>query len=305
MRLWELWILRRIAKELRILHEKTEAIHVKTRSHNASTEDNPVQVGPINASVTTEFGVAANKYYEAENRERETLLGKHRAKFEATGVVVAIVRLFLNLAVLCQVKRQADAAQKQVGVMRKQLEATDRPWVTAKVQISSALTSNENGLRITFLFTGQNIGKSPAQFVGVDPELVPSIGPPIQRQREICDIQTSRYTHASSFGGPLLFPGQLSPDFSESHELLLTWKNLDDYWRQFTSKDGKVSPGPTLLPLDVTGCFGYASPSKMHHQTAFSYRISLIDGRNPFRKDLPIPPAQLRLIPDFAGFWGN
>lgn len=275
---------------------------------NRSTNNNPIHIAPINASITTEFGAAANRYYEAENKERETFFGKHRLKFEVAGVGVAIALLAINAVVLYEVKLQADAARRQVRIMQDQLEATDRPWVPVQAHIASALTSDASSLSITVLFTGQNIGKSPAQFVGVDAELVPSIGPPMLRQREICAMQAARYAHASNFGGAMLFPNQLGPEFSESFGLLLSWKDLGDYWKQFVpiaAKDNKTTRGTDLVPLDVTGCLGYASPTKAYHQTGFSYRIRLIDGQIPFKKDLPISAAQLRLTPDFAGFWGN
>jgi hypothetical protein len=74
---------------------------------------------------------AVADYYEAENRDRPDSTSRDRIRLcvEIVGLAAVIVGGTFAYRTFHEAQRQATAAQAQVDIMQKQLDATIRPWI--------------------------------------------------------------------------------------------------------------------------------------------------------------------------------
>lgn len=68
----------------------------------------------------------------------------------------------------------AKANEDSAAVMLRQLEAYERPWVTASFEARSRLDFDDSGLWVTFGVLLKNIGRSIATHISFDVEIVPT-----------------------------------------------------------------------------------------------------------------------------------
>lgn len=109
------------------LDKHVETIREQRESTQRETEPQP----PVVVQAALELPIEAREYYRSKGRptQREKVWRWIRNTLEIAAVLVAIFLALLTYRTLQQVKRQADAANTQVGIMQRQLEATDRPWI--------------------------------------------------------------------------------------------------------------------------------------------------------------------------------
>ena len=68
-------------------------------------------------------------------------------------------------------RQNALAAEKSARIAEDTLVATQRPWVTADIQVGGPLRYDVNGANITVRFILRNIGHSPAMHVWIDAQV--------------------------------------------------------------------------------------------------------------------------------------
>src|SRR5271166_6628935 len=155
----------------------------------------------------------------------------------------------------------ADAAIKTAQIGQQQLDTSQRPWITEVTQIATPIEFNVNGMRITFLFTLDNIGHSPAENVWVDAKLINTIvnTPSVAEHQRLCNGPTSGTL------GETLFPGK---PFSWAWSWTIPWNEIQ----------GTIAPN-LLGPL-LYGCIEYNyGLSTTRHSTPFRYAVFQADGR--------------------------
>jgi hypothetical protein len=170
----------------------------------------------------------------------------------------------------------------------KQLELTDRPWVTIDVSIVSPLTYTDKGAQINFSFVPKNVGHSPAQNVLIAPELVPVfMGDDVsEAQKRICNsaAQDQRF-----FPKYVLFPEK---PYVEPFGLDMSAESINSHWGKLPARMKDRDP----IPIGVVGCVDYTyETSPRHHQTGFALDVLMKDGRLPLKSLTPLAPNSLIL----------
>jgi hypothetical protein len=104
---------------------------------------------------------------------------------------------------------QATTAKIEALIAQKQMELSERPWVSVEVAAATPLSIDKNGLHLMVLFTLKNLGHSPASYIRLEREtlLVGDTGAAYSKQQEIC-APLRKQIHVSSQGGRTLLPGE-------------------------------------------------------------------------------------------------
>lgn len=281
-------LLRTVLKALRAIQQDARAIYEQYRT--SSHEQKP----PTQANFQTQVGLppSVGNYYESEEHERPRKNRRDRIRLimEGIGIAAAILAAIFTYCMLRQVHRQADIAQQQIGVMQKQFEAADRPWIDVDILITSPLVYDGNAVRTGFTFVVTNIGRSPAQNVAIIPMLTPAFfwDDLRQIQKRVCDDAAAQ-TGMGSFRY-ILFPGH---PFTEQVGLDIAVKDLDSHL-------GKMPPEVLSInlpmPIALVGCVDYTYASSIyHHQTAFAVDLLMKDRGLPLKNKTPISPGDLIL----------
>jgi len=168
----------------------------------------------------------------------------------------------------------------QLRAMRKQFEATDRPWIKAEPKVESAITFHDNGdLSMSVTFILNNVGHSIATDVTVyggalipKPEGGEHFRQPLERQAQLCGKVQPYATTIT------LFPNEtkeFNVGFRVSHEeieanLVPPPPGMPD-----------VAPAKRTNPI-IFGCVDYKFSSlRQHHQTGFIYNVVGTNPKNP------------------------
>jgi hypothetical protein len=130
------------------LDKYAETTAKEQQARSSPKEPQPPQ--PIKFDVS--FPPAVTAYYEAKQHGRAA---NNKWRWIERGVTLLAFFAAVALAVftyktLRQVKRQADSAQAQVGIMRQQLEAADRAWIKATLVPSNGVTFTNNEAHFSF-----------------------------------------------------------------------------------------------------------------------------------------------------------
>jgi len=169
---------------------------------------------------------------------------KRRILIELTAVGVAIWYAILTHSL--------------VGLTQKQLELSERPWVSADVSIEPPLVFNQNGngasMWVDVLL--KNVGHSVARYVTVWPALkVDSVLKMEKDETELCNIPKSP-TNANSTSGYLLFPNE---SVNDRQPVIVSPKEITEALKGQIK--GRVEPF-LIVCVDYKSVF---EPS--HHQT--------------------------------------
>ena len=277
-----------------------------TSKQNQSAEHHNEQQRRIKIRSELRLPISVREYYEAEHRERQSLWRKVKTGLEIIGVVVAVILAGLAFGTL-------KSAQQQVGVMRMQLEASDRPWVqiTSAEVTGSGLTlypgrpGFKNGWPIgtvSVKFVVKNVGRSVAVHVRMTGRLIFELAANLldERQREVCEAGDPIHTTAEF----TLFPDQDSGDRLTGQ--LGTGAGSEPINPQSILT---VSGGALMTNPLFAGCITYqmGGSTKPHH-TGFLYTFAtkLPDGiARPdrlFYIGKRIPADRLVLMEDPGGF---
>jgi hypothetical protein len=195
---------------------------------------------------------------------------------------------------------------------QKQLEVSERPWITADLVERGASD-------FTFLPDGQasfrgmvilkNVGHSPAIGVSLNTYrvIIPSgnavFTEPVRIQKEICEpLRKIKANPKETVGIAILFPGQQTPPLGMSTSIPKEW--IDG--GAVTFKDG--DPNRYIAPV-LVGCVDYrfSFDPEVHHQTGIIYDMGRYDASAPgwekrlIKVGTNLPPDQMILVRYFFG----
>lgn len=186
----ELRTLRAVANELRALRQEIHAIHEDQQANNNADNHDVVQPLRVEIAEAPNLGPTWREYYEAENRDRNSIWRKLKPWAEGIGIGIGFALAIFTLLNLLEIKQQTIIAEQQ-----------SRPWIkVTEVRLNSPETLTFNNPRMMIVpgetlmlfsptvkdpiaradirteFRLKNIGKSVAQNIEVIAELffVPS-----------------------------------------------------------------------------------------------------------------------------------
>jgi hypothetical protein len=232
--------------------------------------------------------VSVTEYYTSENSEgpKDRRRDRIRLGLEIAALIAAILAGVFTFRTLAQVRRQADAAQTQVGIMQKQLEATDRPWISVDITanteyvrgaiVGGPLFFDQNGFgRMAAKIVMRNIGNSVASRVYIR-ELVLAIGldatemtRPSAEQKKLC-AGPNRYARDPNIRDTIdprftIFPKDSQVEYEN---VGFPTKDILEIPTPRPFKNGK----PVQVFLIACVDYEYALP-QVPHQTGFIYEV--------------------------------
>jgi hypothetical protein len=264
-----------LLRTLRHIQQTINAIYNQQRP-DSSEQKPPTQ---IDLQSAIRVPPAIHDYYASEQRDRpkKTRVENARLALECIGVVAAIFAGIYTFRTLDQVGKQADAAQRQVSIMQRQLEATDRPWVevvsatsTNGLQFFRKLNNRHPGLDAEFSIKGKNIGHSVALHVKATSRVIFGIFDPeslLKIENAVCREQKPLYSSEEI----TLFPDRDSGN-------RLTYGIAGGYPQDLPTEalmprvQGVI--GISVFPV-IVGCITYQIPNALGriHHTGFAYEF--------------------------------
>jgi hypothetical protein len=276
-----------------------DAIEKNTKAVEKAAEAQKEQ-SQANALVTAAVNFPRSRIHEYCAREKSrNPMAWLKLAIEVATLFVLVAYTSLTAFQLLQLKISADAANSAAVTAAKQLELTDRPWVTIDASITAPLTYDGKAVRIAFSFVPKNIGRSPAQGVLIVPELIPAfMGDDVrEEQKRICDGAAQVNPIFPKY---VLFPNE---PFLEPFGLDLSNEAINSHW-------GKLPPGmkaPDPIPIALVGCVDYTyETSPKHHQTGFALDVIMKNQGLPLKSLTPLSPSSLILRQHaFGGHFAN
>jgi hypothetical protein len=102
-----------------------------------------------------------------------------------------IVTVWQSRAASHSVQKMVDATQETTEKLARQLELSQRPWVSINAIIVSPLTFNDDGAaQVTLQFAIRNVGNTPAKSLSVEPKMfIASFGEqdPVMERSRVCE----------------------------------------------------------------------------------------------------------------------
>jgi hypothetical protein len=210
-----------------------------------------------------------------------------------TGAVVIVVglviaNLSLSRATSRATQQASSAAKSTAEATARQLELSQRPWISIDTSIESPLTfASAGGAQVSVKFVIRNVGSTPAKALSVEPKLfIASQGEhdPVMERSKVCE--ENRMRESGSDG--TLFP---------KSELTKSVTFLADAWDivKETNRTGSFSPV-------VIVCASYRSTfdDSARYTTGVIYFLRRIDpghpGANLRMKDRVEVPRELLLL---------
>ena len=201
------------------------------------------------------------------------------------GILGLIVYASYTIKIYRTTKNSSDTAAKQ-------LEQTERPWLTIDVTPDSSFEfTNDGGVGFSIRPRIRNIGNSVATDITFDARMV--VPPmdngsrffhePIDQQKQLCDKVANAPLGPSDNLTMTLFPTSI--DESLSHGLSLSKADIDASKHAVVLKTG---PGAIISPF-IVGCVDYQFAAAIrHHQTRFIYLVQW--------HDQTIPPGFVNIV---------
>lgn len=299
----ELRVLRSIVDSLRAIQRDVHAIY-EQRSANENQQEPPTQV-----DVKAEVGlpVPIKDYYESEQRDRpdNTRRDRMRLWFEGIALGAAIVAAIFTFCTIGEVRRQADAAQNQVGIMQAQLDAADRAWIKVSLSPSNPITYTESGdVQLSASVAMENVGRSVAVSNVVKVKFLAPKGTEmltelVAQQSKLCGVPPISLIKDSD-----IEPIKTTVFIGGTGHLGIG-NNL-------VRADIEAASFPPNGPLKnrffvpvVVGCVDYKyGGSPKHHQTGFIYQIMRVDNPSqPLAIEIgsTLPAARIYFQPNLFG----
>jgi hypothetical protein len=255
----------RIVRSLKLCAEEqkqqSEAIREYAKAQDGAAKPNP----PITIRSEVQIPPEVIQRHDANQADQSRTQTRGYWVSFLTLIVLSLYTAFTGLTI-CEIRRQNSAVSAQVGIMQKQLEATDRPWVTVEPSISSPLVYNKSGLKIDLDFAVANTGRSPANRVWVSAGLVPGfeLRDWWKKQDAMCDDWQFRIAPY------VLFPGA---HFSQPKSLQLRPDEIDPY-----RSSHSVNGSHDVMAMGIVGCVGYIFESRIPlHKTGFMFGKNILD----------------------------
>jgi hypothetical protein len=192
---------------------------------------------------------------------------------QAGAVAIALSLLIFNLSqsrATSRATQQASSAAKRTAeATARQLELSQRPWISIDTSIESPLTfTSEGAAQVSLKFVIRNVGSTPAKGLSVEPELsIASQGErdPVIERSKVCEENRTR--EAGSDG--TLFP---KGEFTKSVTFLAdAWDIVKE-----SNRTGSFSPV-------VIVCASYRSTfdDSARYNTGVIYYLRRIDPSHP------------------------
>src|ERR1017187_502721 len=180
----------------------------------------PVSGQPYKASIPnktaaqSEAAVAVNliKWEEdkASPAEADNNAPNWYATLERPDWWLVAIAFLTGLAITYQAREMTRATKEMHDAGRqaaKHLELTERPWICVKLAVAGPLIADDNGVHVTINVILQNVGRSPAVGIWIDPEMyLMSVSKPhpFERRKRMCEEIVERKPDM----GHIIFPGE-------------------------------------------------------------------------------------------------
>jgi hypothetical protein len=208
-----------------------------------------------------------------------------REKSKWTEVATVVLTLLIAVAAFWS----AWIFNRQLEVMGKQFEATDRPWIALDVSPNSPLTYDSIGLHAEFTIVPKNVGRSPAQNIFIQAGLIAGLNYTEWKegQKKMCDWAASK-ERVGAVPGQIVFPEK---SFTQETFLQLSNAEIDSFW-------ATLPPIAlhTEVPVGLIGCAAYFGASGIPRQTGFMFGLVKHDRHFIDITKTPIPRESLILI---------
>lgn len=296
--------LRTIEKLLSNIQQEFARIRIQHDPGNGTEHQQP----PVYVTVHPhlEFPVSISKP-EPSNKEKWSKRFKAWIELAALGAAIWIG--ILNLGVLNQIKQQtpkislsADAATKAANTSERELEVSERPWVTTDFKLLGPLVFDKSGVHTTVSISIKNVGRSPAIHVYPILGILSLETAPLGIKDGQRGLGCGQVLAPNIDVGTTIFPnGSASPYIlSPTLSPVKIQEGVDRI-----AKDAR--PGSKLLTLHLLGCIVYESSFKVTpspYETGFSFALASPDRYHPgamlpteVGKSIPLP--NLRLFMEF------
>jgi hypothetical protein len=217
-----------------------------------------------------------------------------KGPLEAGTVVIALGLLILNLAQLRATQQAANAAKSTAEIIARQLELSQRPWISVDAFIASPLTFTAGGAaQVTLKFAIRNAGSTPAKGLSVRPEMYIASRDnqdPVMERSKVCEENRTRGAGAEG----TLFPK------GEFTKLVTFYGDAKDIVNE-SNRTGSFSPA-------VIVCANYRSTfdDRSGYTTGIIYYLRRIDPSHPgtyfrMKNGVEVPQEFLALIYDPIG----
>jgi hypothetical protein len=272
-----------------------------TEQQNPSSQSSPIII-TYSPPPPTDEEIAEKKY-----RERRD---KTKYRIEKWGLFVLSIYTAFTGFMAWQMKESTKAAARAANAAQKQLEMSERPWITVALSVNGPLQFDSRGWATVHV---QSVMKNVGHSVATHITLYPSIDMGtehllkiIGKQSYNCEFMRNNIDN-SGVNVITLFP-------EESH--------IDNFAFQLTKEDiDKAARGPdnNLTRIAIYGCadYGMAFTSE-NHQTGFYYELERINPKGDIYgsggrlivpamvigEDVPASGLQIRRSSD-GGFFVN
>jgi hypothetical protein len=217
-----------------------------------------------------------------------------KGPIEAGGVLLGLALLILNLFQSRATQQAANAARSTADETARQLELSQRPWISIDTSIASPLTFTPGGTaQVTLKFAVRNSGSTPAKGLSVQPEMyIPSRDnqDPVMERSKLCEQNRTRAAGADG----ILFPK------SEFTKFVTFYGDAKEIVKE-SNRTGSFSPA-------VIVCANYRSTfdDRPRYTTGIIYYLRRIDKSQPgiysrMKNGVEVPQEALALIYDPIG----
>lgn len=227
----------------------------------------------------------------------------------------------------------ANAGRESANVAARTLIASQRPWVSAKIELVGPMTFDASGGYLPLRYILENSGPSPALNVSINPRIIlnsvmmewqPVIegGMPLEpvraELRSFSELTKAAYAQQLNTGsGELFFPGDTifpRQTIVQTIRLMISGDEIANALEAAKLRWEQIAPGTPASPSTktfvpaITTCVTYTSEiSKAVHQTGLIFGLVRIDPLQP-GENFAIDPLgstidlnNLRLDPWFFG----
>lgn len=200
-----------------------------------------------------------------ERRKRHTSLWTTLR--ESLSVLATVGLLLANVFLLASTKKAANAAKESADIAKKQLEMSERPWITIAFTVNRPLQFDAAGgmgvgLQIVTKNIGHSVATSVRPIVGAEVEGSGEFMKVFKAQKDMCETwRTVRSLPAPGNDQVTLFPQET---YTENTTIGFSKDQIEK---------AQIGKGQITAVL-VFGCvdYGFAFASD-HHQTGFNYEV--------------------------------
>ena len=278
-------LLSAIAKVMVLLSKGVQSVR-----ENAKSDDSREKPDPLQSEIR--LPVAITEYYKSEQEER-------KCKGFRSGLVICIeiVALGTALSLAILTWRTVQEINTQGKIMKDQILADNRPWVSVDISITDDLEFGTPMGSLGLMYLMKNHGRSPAVGVYISSTVYlwrPGGKEIVAEQSRWCEMARQDPT-MNSIGGETLFPDQ-----ERSNPII------------FSVSKGAIDNSLYLLPSGmlsewispfIVGCISYRFTfDNSLHQTPFIFQITMrssegsIQSPKVIRIDKGKIPAKMLLI---------